>query len=163
MLKPALLYAQEITKKFSENLYTTDYFYYCGYYCGSRLPKIEEKEDIYQYAFLDDDDNVIGFLSYRINDYSDTVQDFGLFSFDKGNPILGLDLFRKLEELVKKHHRIEWYVVGTNPVKHHYDKFCKRHNGYIHHYHETTKDEKGNYIDSYSYEIVNIREMTEYK
>ena len=157
MLKPALLYAQEITRKFTEHLYTTDYFYYCGYCCGSSLPKIEEKDDLYQYAIVDSGDNVIGFLTYRISDYSDTVQSFGLFSFDKGNPLLGRDVFQKLEELVKTHHRIEWQVVGSNPVKRHYDKFCKRHNGYIHHWHETIKDECGNYIDSYTYEIINGR------
>ena len=66
MLKPALLYTNEITRKFTEHLYTTDYFYYCGYYCGSSLPN----------------------------------------------------------------------------------------NGYIHHWHETTKDECGNYVDSYTYEIL---------
>ena len=93
MLKPALLYAQEITRKFTEHLYTTDYFYYCGYCCGSSLPKIEENDDLYQFAIVDSDDNVIGFLTYRISDYSDTVQSFGLFSFDKGNPLLGRDVF----------------------------------------------------------------------
>ena len=112
MLKPALLYTREITRKFTEHLYTTDYFYYCGYY---------------------------------------------FFSFDKGNPILGIDVFHKLEQLIKNHHRVEWRVVGNNPVKRHYDKYCKRHNGYIHHFHETTKDKKGNYIDSYLYEIINRR------
>ena len=157
MLKPALLYTEEITRKFAEHLYTTDYYYYCGYYCGSTLPKIEEKDDLYQYAFVDDNDNVIGFLTYRINDYSDTVQDFGLFSFEKGNLIVARDLFKKLEELVKRHHKVEWYVVGNNPVKRNYDRFCKKHNGYIHHYHETTKDENGNYIDSFFYEIVNTK------
>ena len=88
MLKPALLYTREITRKFTEHLYTTDYFYYCGYYCGNSLPKIEEEEDLYQYAIVDSTDNVIGFLRYRVNDYNDTVQDFGLFSFDKGTPSL---------------------------------------------------------------------------
>ena len=101
MLKPALLYTQEITRKFTEHLYTTDYFYYCGYPCGNSLPKIEEKDDLYQYAIVDKNDDIVGFLTYRINDYSDTVHDFGLFSFDKGNPILGYDLFRKLEELIQ--------------------------------------------------------------
>ena len=64
MLKPALLYAQEITRKFTEHLYTTDYFYYCGYPCGNNLPKIEEKDNLYQFAVVDRNDEVIGFLSY---------------------------------------------------------------------------------------------------
>ena len=66
-------------------------------------------------------------------------------------------MFNKLKDLVHRHHRVEWCVVGNNPVKRNYDRFCKKHSGYIHHYHETTKDESGNYIDSFLYEIVNTK------
>jgi hypothetical protein len=154
LLKPALLYTEQIIKKFTEQLYTTDYFYYCGYPCGNNLPKIEANPDLYQYAVVDKNNNVIGFFTYRIDDYTDSVKDFGLFSFDKGNSIVVRDVLRKLEELVKIHHRIEWGVIGTNPVKRHYDKFCKKYNGYIHQWHEASRDECGKYIDSYTYEIV---------
>ena len=157
MLKPAVLYADEITRKFAEYLYTTDLYYFNGWCCGSSLPEIETERDLYQYAFVDNAGNIIGFLTYRVYDYSDTVQDFGLFSFDRGNPIIGIDLFKKLEELVECHHRVEWQVIEGNPVKRHYDKFCKKHGGYIHHYHETVKDIEGKYVDSYVYEIVNIK------
>jgi len=157
MLKPALLYRDEIIQKFTECLYTVDYYYYSGWNCGSSLPEIKSEENLYQYAFVDKDDNVIGFLTYRIYDYSDTAQEFGLFSFDRGNPIIGIDLFKKLEELVARHHRVEWQVIEGNPVKRHYDKFCKKHSGYIHHYHGTTKSIEGKYVDSYVYEIVNAK------
>lgn len=157
MLKPALLYRDEIIQKFTECLYTVDYYYYSGWNCGSSLPEIKPEENLYQYAFVDKDDNVIGFLTYRIYDYSDTAQEFGLFSFDRGNSIIGIDLFKKLEELVARHHRVEWQVIEGNPVKRHYDKFCKKHNGYIHHYHGTTKSIEGKYVDSYVYEIVNAK------
>lgn len=157
MLKPALLYRDEIIQKFTECLYTVDYYYYSGWNCGSSLPEIKPEENLYQYAFVDKDDNVIGFLTYRIYDYSDTAQEFGLFSFDRGNPIIGIDLFKKLEELVARHHRVEWQVIEGNPVKKHYDKFCKKHNGYIHHYHGTIKSIEGKYVDSYVYEIVNTK------
>lgn len=155
MLRPAILYKDVIIKKFMENLYTKEYDYYVGYSCGTVLPKIEEKEGKYYWASVDESGNVIGYLQYRIDDFVDTVQDFGLFSFDAGNPILGRDLIRKLQELVSRHHRVEWCVVGDNPVKRHYDKFCKRFGGYIHHYHESTKDSDGKFVDSYCYEIVN--------
>lgn len=51
--------------------------------------------------------NLIGFLSYSIDYYSSNAYNFGLVSFDKGNPIIGRDLFNKLEELVSTLHRVE--------------------------------------------------------
>lgn len=81
---------------------------------------------LYQYAIVDKE-KVIGFLTYRIDIYSNNVYNFGLYSFDKGNYIIGKDLFTKMEELVKKYHRLEWKMIAGNPVKKHYDKFCKKY------------------------------------
>ena len=50
---------------------------------------------------------------------------FAIFSFDKGNPIIGEDLYTKLEELVDKFHRVEWRMVGGNPAERSYDKFLE--------------------------------------
>ena len=155
MLKPALLYKDIILTKFTELLYTEDYYFYMGYDCGTRLPDLQSEEGTYHYAFVDDNDNVIGFLTYQIYTTTDTVHNFGLISFDKGNPLVGRDLFKKLKELINQHHKVEWCVVDGNPVKKHYDKFCKEHNGYIHHFHDTGRDLNGNLVDSYSYEIIN--------
>lgn len=37
-----------------------------------------------------------------------------------------------MEELVNIFHRVEWRMVGGNPVERSYDKFCKMHNGTKH-------------------------------
>lgn len=156
MLKPALLYKEELTQLFIEQLYTEDYYFYSGYDCGSELPEIKTDYNLYQYAIIDkSSDMIIGYLSYRINVYTDTAQNFGLFSFDRGNQTIGIDVFDKLKELIRTHHKVEWKVIEGNPVKKHYDRFCKRNNGYIIHKHHTGKDLKGNYVDSYCYEIIN--------
>lgn len=78
----------------------------------------------------------------------------GLVSFDRGNPIIGNDLYKKLEELVSRFHRIEWRMVGGNPVEKHYDKFCKLHNGKKHILKDSIRDKSGNYHDDIIYEIV---------
>lgn len=154
MLRPALLYKEEILRKFTELMYTEDYYFYSGYDCGSELPNLEPKEDTYSYCMVDSNNNVIGFLSYKYSVYTDTVYDFGLISFERGNIIVGIDLFKKMEELLKTNHKIEWRVIDGNPVKKHYDKFCKKHGGFISHLHDTTKDLNGDYVDSYIYEII---------
>ena len=158
MLKPALLYKEDLLKSFTKYLYTEDYFLYNGYDCGSVLPNIEPKENLYQFAFVDKHNKPIGFLTYRINSLTDTVCDFGLFSFERGNSIIGIDLFKKLNELIAKHHKVEWCVIEGNPVKKHYDKFCKMNNGNILHMHDTIRDLDGQYRDSYLYEIINQKE-----
>ena len=155
MLKPAILYKDILEKKFAEYLYTDDFFWYTGYGGCNELPKLEPRDDDYKYAIVDGKDNVIGYFAYRIEFTVDTVLNFGLYSFDKGNPLIGKDLFEKMEELVREHRRIEWRMISGNPVQKHYDKFCKEHNGYIHHFHDTGRDLNGNLVDSYSYEIIN--------
>lgn len=163
MLKPAILYKEELLKKFAEELYTQDYTFYMGYSCGTLLPHIEEQENRYQYAIINKANEVIGYFAYDYWPICDTILNFGLYSFDKGNPIVGYDLYNKLKELIERHHRIEWRVVGNNPVKRSYDTFCKKYNGMIAHLHQSTKDTNGNYVDEFIYEIIDGGKINESK
>ena len=94
-------------------------------------------------------------MSYRIDPLADRITSFGLYSFDKGNPMIGKDVFNKMEELVEDHHSIEWRMISCNPAKRSYDRFCKKHSGNVFKFTHVTKDKKGNWIDEYVYEIVN--------
>jgi len=154
MLVPAILYKEEIEKAFAKELYTDNYFYYQGYGSANGLPKISAEDCLYQYAVVNTHKKLIGYLGYQIDTNADSVYNFGLYSFDKGNPIIGKDLYEKLEELVEIHHRIEWRMVSGNPVKKHYDKFLNKYNGNVVVLHDVCKDSKGNYHDSYIYEII---------
>ena len=158
MLKPAILYKDIIEKKFAELMYTKESFYYHGYQHCNVVPVIKPEDCYYMYAIIDDtkegEDAVVGYLTYYINLYTDSVDRFGLISFDKGNCTVTLDTFGLLQELVKKHRRVEWNCVGGNPVARVYDKFCKKYNGYKSVHHKCTKDNEGNYLDSYTYEIL---------
>lgn len=78
-----------------------------------------------------------------------------MFSFDRGNPLVGKEVFEKLEELVNTLHRVEWRAVGGNPACRGYDSFIKRHNGNKHILKDAIKDRNGNYHDGIIYEIVN--------
>lgn len=179
MLKPAILYKDEIFKKFSEKVYTDDWCYYMSGPDGAVMPKITDNDyHQFQYAIiqpakewelvgtLDDStflpstsDEVIGYFTYRRDTYTDTIQDIGLMSFDKGNILIGLSVLRKMRELVKLHHRVTWSVVESNPAKPIYDRFCKQYGGTIYHFRECAKDKYNNYVDSYTYEIVNGKRL----
>ncbi len=158
MLVPAILYKEEIEKAFAKELYTENYFYFYGYAYGNNLPEIKAEDRRFQYAIVNKDKRLIGYLSYWIDSNADTVNSFGLYSFDKGNFIIGKDLFEKLEELIEKHHRIEWRMIGGNPVKKHYDKFCNKHNGNVVVLHDVCKDDRDIYHDEYIYEIIKKKE-----
>ncbi len=52
-------------------------------------------------------------------------------------------------------HRIEWRMVGGNPVEKSYDKLCKKFNGTNHILRDSIKDKYGKYRDDIIYEIIN--------
>lgn len=155
MLKPAILYKDEINKGFQEYYYTDDMMYETGS-MGNWFPDIVDfpDETKYQYAIVDDNEKLIGYLDYSIDWYVSKAYNFGLFSFDRGNILVGKEVFTKLEELVSKLHRVEWRAVSSNPACRSYDNFIKRHNGIKHVLKDTIRDRNGNYLDDIIYEIV---------
>lgn len=123
MLVPAIVRKTELEKLFAEHLYDDDMLLYNGYpYCNS-VPDLTPKENIFRWAIIDND-KVIGFFTYFIDTLSDNVCSFGLYSFDRGNP-----------------------------VQKHYDKICRRYGGHRAVLHEVVRDESGTYHDEYIYEI----------
>jgi hypothetical protein len=157
MLVPAILYEQELKTAFAKELYSERYFYYSGYAHSNSLPEIEAEDNVYRYAMVDSKEKLIGYLAYRVDTINDCVYNFGLYSFDKGNFLIGKDLFEKMEELVKQYHRVEWKMIGGNPVQKHYDRFCYKHHGNRVVLHDMCRDSKGNWHDEFIYEIVKKR------
>lgn len=155
MLVPAILYKEEIQKEFQKYYYTTDMMYETG--CLSNwTPNIDENPDehTHQYAIVDKDNKLIGYLAFEIDWYCSRAYNFGLFSFDRGNVLVGRDVFEKFDELVNRFHRVEWRAVGGNPACRSYDKFIEKYNGKKHILRDAIRDRVGNYHDDIIYEIV---------
>lgn len=78
-------------------------------------------------------------------------------SFDRGNPLIGKDVFDEIERCIKEYHlhRVEWRMVGGNPAERGYDIFLKKHNGTKHILKDAIKDREGKYHDDIIYEIIN--------
>ena len=153
MLVPAITKKAEIEQKFAEHIYDDDMFLFNGYPHCNTIHTIEPKENRYQWAIVDND-KLIGYFAYNIYAETDTACSFGLYSFDKGNPIIGLDVFKKMKELVNTHRRLEWRMVGGNPVQKHYDRFCEKYGGKRVCLHKVVKDNQGKYHDEFIYEVV---------
>ena len=158
MLKPTVLYKEELERKFAEQLYTEDYYLYTGYgHCNS-LPSIKAEDNVYQYAIISGSGSVIGYFSYDVDPQNDCAKNFGYYSFDKGNITVAKDVFGKMEELVANFRRVEWRMIGGNRVEKHYDKFCFSHGGSKVVLHDVCKDAYGRYRDVCIYEIVRVEE-----
>lgn len=157
MLKPAICYKTELEKALAEYFYTDDMMFYQG--CvNSYLIEINDKgeDGYYQYAVVGSDNKLVGYIAYSIDYYSSCAYNFGAFSFDRGNPIMGRELFSLLETLVKKYHRVEFRAISGNPATKGYDRFLERHGdiGNKHVFRDEFRDLEGNYHDAYLYEFV---------
>ena len=156
MLVPAILYKNEILTRIQEYNYTEDMMYYSGY-LGNALPSIEEDTNrkLYQYAIVNDG-KLIGYFAYQIDWYNSCVYNFGLYSFDKNNRQIGLDIYKELKKLINDYHihRIEWRMVSGNPVEKHYDKFCQKYHGKKLVLTDVLKDRYGKYHNDVIYEII---------
>lgn len=162
MLVPAILYKEEIQKEFQKYYYTTDMLYETG--ClDNWIPNIDEKPDeqTYQYAIVGKDSKLIGYLAFKIDWYCSCAYNFGLFSFDRGNVLVGRDVFKKLDELINRFHRVEWRAISGNPACRSYDKFVKKYNGNKHILKDAIRDRDGNYHDDIIYEIIRGKDNTD--
>lgn len=174
MLVPAITWKEEIEKEAAKLLYTESYFYYMGYRGGNELINIACRDNVYQYAILGSEhtaetgrgcklegkDKLIGYLTYRYYPDSDTVESFGLISFDPGNPLLGKEVHTKLRELCRDHHRVTWRCVGGNPALRGYFNFLGEMDeaGYkvkSFEMSDVTKDLQGKYRGEIYFEIIN--------
>lgn len=161
MLVPAIIYKDEIRKQFAKYIYTEDMIYYTGY-LGNSLPTFEDNDDgsCYHYAIVDNG-KLIGYFAYSVDWYSSCAHGFGLFSFDRNNRIIGLDVYRELRKIINDYriHRLEWRMIGGNPVEKHYDKFCEKYHGKKFVLTDVLKDRNGNYHDDVIYEIIFKQEV----
>ncbi len=157
MLIPAIMKKDEIQEKIKGLFYTSDMMFETA--ClDNWVPDIHENPDAstFQFAIVNKENNLLGYFAYYIDWYSSCASRFGIISFDKGNPIIGRDLLKEMEKIIDEYklHRIEWRMVGGNPIEKHYDKFCIRYNGNKHILKDVFKDRLGNYHNDIIYEII---------
>ena len=169
MLVPAMLYKDEIEEQFAKRMYDDDMFYYQGYAHGHETTEIKPQDNLYQWAIVSKrkgfycyyTKQLIGYFAYRIDPNTNNVYNFGLISFDKGNPLVAKDVFDKIKELILNHHRVEWRCIGGNPALRGYKNFIKRINRKynlqckMHFFTDVVKDNQGMYRDEVVFEIVN--------
>lgn len=154
MLIPAIARKDELEKLFALHIYDDDMFLYNGYPYCNKIPDLSPQVEMYKWAIVNKEDEVVGYFTYHIDIQSDNVNWFGLYSFKK-DVTIGIDVYRKMKKLIKQHRRIEWRMIGDNPVQKHYDRFINHFGGRKVVLRQTVKDQNGVYHDDYIYEIIN--------
>lgn len=155
MIKPAICYKEQLENALKPYFYTNDMLYYVGTVDNLLLEIDSTVNGRFQYAVLNSEEKLIGYIAYMIDAYSSNVYGFGAFSFDRGNIIFGRELLQIIETLIGKWHRVEFRAVEGNPAVKNYDHLCKKYNGTKHIFKDVFKDMDGEYHDTYLYEFVN--------
>lgn len=158
MLKPAVLYKEELEKKFKEVFYDLKYQYFT-HGAMNNVPDIpDNNEKFHCFASVDENDNVIGYVSYGVDWEAMTTVGFGAISFVPGGSVIyAYDLRKAIDDIFMKFNfnRIEWWAYADNPAIRGYDAFIKRYGGSrVGYLHQNVKLLDGKVHDSIIYEIL---------
>ena len=156
MLRNARLYIDELQEKAYDTWYDTKYQFY---YAGGYFNEIDFSDDNrWTFVSVNDDDEVIGYITFQIAPDTNCVRNFGAMSLcDNLNITFARDVAGLVNDIFCKYHfnRMEWYCVDGNPVLRSYKKFCEKHGGtVVAHEHECIKTIDGVLRDTYGFEIL---------
>lgn len=161
MIVPAVLYKEEIEKEFQKLAFTDRLMFYDGS-IENAPHEINLQADWYNQAIINEEKELIGYLSYRVDWYAKTVYNFGLINF-KGGP--AKTITNAVREVIKqilsyKPHRIDFRCVGSNPAKKRYIKICKFiENNYNFKFNylpmtDAIRTRQGNWVDCIVFELI---------
>lgn len=115
MIKPAILYKNELYKEMANTWFDPEYMYY--YDTTPCLPDIPDKPDNhYQFVSVDSKGKVLGYFSYWVYETSKRAMNFGLISFDKRNILFMRDAIQMFKDMFEKFgvQSAEWRCYADN-------------------------------------------------
>ena len=158
MLKQAILYEEQLKRKYIEAV-CDDYFKYYFDSCREFSLKIYDSDYwTIQMVSIDKNNNIIGFISVNMNYNSRVANRFGIMNFTKTpNITFAIDVIKFLRDLRDKYDvsKFEFMAFVGAPAEMMYQKFIKRHGGrVVGTYKNSTKLVDGKYYDSRMFEIM---------
>lgn len=120
MIRPAILYKDQVALKMAETWYDPDYMYY--YDTTPGIPDIADKPDNqYQFVSVDDNGEVVGYFSYWVYEPSKRAMNFGLIAFRKKSYVFMKDAIQMFKDMFEKFgiESAEWrcYADNTEALK----------------------------------------------
>lgn len=129
MLVPAMCHKDELEALFKMNQYSEAMLFYNG--CIENYEwTMKEEDGRYQYAIVNQEDNVVvGYISYRVDYYAHQVCNFGLICLNQNSKYkmtMALGIAKVVEEILSmKPRRIEFRYVADNKAGKGYQKIVK--------------------------------------
>lgn len=159
MLKSAYLFREELELKIIQTWYDMSNIYWDGS-TNRYLPSLSEdslRNNQHQFVSVDENNNLIGYISFYIDDITDTADQFGIISFDKGNLLFIDDLRSLIQMCFNKFNlnRVQFNCYTDNPAIDGYKLLVKRLGGRPNGiYHQCAKLLDGKLHDTMSFEIM---------
>lgn len=157
MLKPAMLYEDEIKHLYTSIWYDLDYMYYSMDTGMGEYNLADNNGSHHQFASVDKDNNVIGLISYTVNWECLSANAFGAIAFQKMHPCFIADLRQALKDIFFKYNlnRLSFYAVADNPAVESYKRIILKYGGTICGYeHDCCRLIDGKLHDYISFEIM---------
>lgn len=133
MLKPAILYKEEIEKIY-RHLWFDDYYKYYNYNTVWGDINIQDKtNDWHEFVSINKDGKILGLITYYVVRSIPKAQSLGILSFLPGTSEFGRDVLHAVDDMFTKFnlHKLDFGVVIGNPVEKTYDNLCRRYGGRI--------------------------------
>ena len=171
MLKPAIAYKEQIEKAFRNIQYSDKMIWYDG--CIDIYDhEIKTEGDKYAFAIVYGE-QIIGYVSFRVDWYCSMVYNFGLIKFldtyfdtdeqmIKNSTPLMLTAIRDIIRMVESFnpHRIDFRCVGGNPAEDGYNGIVRllrnsgKYNVRVVDFIDNIRDRKGEYRNTIMYELI---------
>jgi hypothetical protein len=133
MLYPAVLYADDLQKRYMQTIFTDKFRFFHGYSnIEYYLPIHENAGKVLQFVSVVDN-VVIGYMGCSVNRETNTAYNLEIINFERKNDVFTADLFDWFTSLFSKFgfSRVVWWVIVGNPVEHFYDRFVSNYGGRI--------------------------------
>ena len=154
MLKPAILYAEQLPKMYQALWFNEKYKYYNSHWHSFT---VEDKTwEWHEFVSVSQTGELLGYIHYRVDRVTLNCAGFGAINFTN-NPLFGKDLLQAIQDIFERFnfHKLTFGVVIGNPAEKSYDRLCQKYGGRILCIEkEETKLEDNKYYDVKRYEIL---------
>lgn len=128
MLKPAIMYKDQLRIKMSEIFLDRAYRYY--FVGGREYIELNINEDTwnsYSFVSVDSNDEIVGMIAAEIDRVAYGVTEISAINFANSKKLLyAKDMNSVFKFLLSKNfNRIGWTVIVGNPAEKQYDRYCK--------------------------------------
>lgn len=151
----ALNHEEKLQKAMRKIWFNDKYKFYSmgGYWEDIQLAKDTYRQ--HQFVSINQNGDVLGYISYTIDRGTNSVYDFGIVGFADNKIIFGNDIKTVIKNIFKQFNKINFYVVVGNPVEKMYDRFIEKYGGRICGYFcDNAKLTDGKLYDTKCYEIL---------